>query len=223
MWYQAEGNIADPTIRHVHTDHLDDIECPASSVSLPIRSITLTVVVEDVDSYLQSGMNDVLAKPFTKHGLFGILDKHLMHLKAIQLSAEIPRSLGLPPLSDQGLVNALATGAAQWIQDEDVRNPLAAMGWSDDTYQIVLQVSQFASCQQFDADVFRIQQFIATGSMPNMASMGNGAIGTNVVFGESAGFDRKRSIEAIDDDWSPAPLAQTQENRVVKKAKNVKR
>ncbi|RSH83640.1 hypothetical protein EHS25_005544 [Saitozyma podzolica] len=49
---------------------------------------------QDVDSYLQSGMNDVLVKPFTKHGLFGILNKHLTHLEAIQLSADVPRSLG---------------------------------------------------------------------------------------------------------------------------------
>ena len=85
-------------------------------------------------------MNDVLAKPFTKNGLFGILDKHLMHLKAIQLFAEVPRSFGLPPLSDQGEVDAVVMGAAQWTHEERLRNPLAAMGWSDETYQIILQV-----------------------------------------------------------------------------------
>jgi osomolarity two-component system response regulator SKN7 len=104
-------------------------------------------------------MNDVLAKPFTKHGLFGILDKHLIHLKAIQLSAEVPRSLGVPPLSDQGVVEAVAVGAVQWAgvgpglgiglgigggagsREGEMRNPLAGMGWSDETYQIVLSVS----------------------------------------------------------------------------------
>ena len=88
-------------------------------------------------------MNDILAKPFTKNGLFGILDKHLIHLKAIQLSAEVPRSVGLPPLSDQGVVDAVVMGAAHWMNDENLRNPLAAMGWSDETYQIVLQVGVF--------------------------------------------------------------------------------
>ena len=92
-------------------------------------------------------MNDVLAKPFTKHGLFGILDKHLIHLKAIQLSAEVPRSLGLPPLSDEGVHDALQTGASQWMATDAtiLRNPLAAMGWNDETYQLVLQVSRTAS------------------------------------------------------------------------------
>lgn len=92
-------------------------------------------------------MNDILAKPFTKHGLFGILDKHLLHLKVLQLSAEVPRSVGVPPLSDQGVVEAVADGAAtmrqgMWGEQEEMRNPLAAMGWSDDTYQIVLNVSR---------------------------------------------------------------------------------
>lgn len=93
-------------------------------------------------------MNDILAKPFTKHGLFGILDKHLLHMKSLQLSAEVPRGVGVPPLSDQGVLQAIATGAASastngqmdW-DDPDLKNPLAAMGWSDDTYQIVLSVS----------------------------------------------------------------------------------
>jgi hypothetical protein len=101
---------------------------------------------EDVVSYLQSGMNDILAKPFTKHGLFGILDKHLLHMKVLQLSAEVPRPVGNPPLSDQGVQEAVAQGAAlasgllNWGQ-QDVPNPLAGMGWSDDTYQLVLDVS----------------------------------------------------------------------------------
>ena len=102
-------------------------------------------------------MNDVLAKPFTKNGLFGILDKHLIHLKAIQLSAQVPRSLGLPPLSDQGVADAVATGAAQWSQADEIalRNPLAAMGWSDETYQLVLQVSVHlpGPFESADADV----------------------------------------------------------------------
>lgn len=91
-------------------------------------------------------MTDILAKPFTKHGLFGILDKHLIHLKAIQLSGEVPRFIGVPPLSDQGVVDAVVNGAAQWTLTDgsDWRNPLVGMGWSDETYQMVLQVCHFS-------------------------------------------------------------------------------
>ncbi|EIW68251.1 hypothetical protein TREMEDRAFT_63424 [Tremella mesenterica DSM 1558] len=171
----------------------------------PIISMTSNVKKQDVSSYFQSGMNDVLAKPFTKHGLFGILDKHLIHLKAIQLSGEVPRSLGVPPLSDQGVVDALVA-SAQWNAEELERNPLAGMGVSDDTYQLV------------------VQQFISTGTLPDFNALANAGmlngpgtystpdptipipgqgIGTTIVFGDSSGFNRKRSIETVEDWQSP--------------------
>jgi len=148
-------------------------------------------------------MNDVLAKPFTKNGLFGILDKHLTHLKLIQLSAQVPRSLGVPPLSDDGIANAVATSAAQWVHsDAAPRNPLAAMGWSDDTYQIVLQ--QFmATGAMPDADAITDGSINAINALNTMTV--GGAIGTSLVFGDSSGFNRKRSIETLEDEWSPTP------------------
>jgi hypothetical protein len=101
---------------------------------------------EDVDSYLRSGMNDVLVKPFTKHGLFDILGKHLIHFEAIQPSAEVPRSLGLSPLPNQDIVDAGAIEAAQLINKDGLRNRPAAMDWSDETYQLVFQVSEGVLC-----------------------------------------------------------------------------
>jgi osomolarity two-component system response regulator SKN7 len=166
----------------------------------PIISMTSNAQPQDVDSYLQSGMNDVLAKPFTKYGLFGILEKHLIHLKAIQLSTEIPITLGIPPLSDQGVVEAVMNGV-NW--NADTSNPLASMGWSDDTYQLILQVRNSYHLQN-GAD---IQELLSSGSMPDITQLnqigtgnGNGSvgIGTNVIFGDN----RKRSIELIEEDWT---------------------
>lgn len=124
-------------------------------------------------------MNDILAKPFTKHGLFLILDKHLMHLRQAQIYEKIiPISVGVPPLSDQHVQEALAISAATLQgsgnagllmglngdvngigasitnegegdgEHDDVvmRNPLAGSGWSDETYQLVLQVSNASHC-----------------------------------------------------------------------------
>lgn len=93
-------------------------------------------------------MNDILAKPFTKHGLFGILDKHLLHMKGLQLSAEVPRSVGVPPLSDSHVRDAIAQGAAEssgllpWGGD-GTPNPLAGMGVSDEAFQNLMDVSGF--------------------------------------------------------------------------------
>nr|XP_019044865.1 hypothetical protein I302_06779 [Kwoniella bestiolae CBS 10118]OCF23795.1 hypothetical protein I302_06779 [Kwoniella bestiolae CBS 10118] len=186
----------------------------------PIISMTSNAQPQDVDSYIRSGMNDILAKPFTKHGLFLILDKHLMHLRQAQIYEKIiPISVGVPPLSDQHVQEALAISAAT-IQnqgnagllmglngenehDEEVmmRNPLAGSGWSDETYQLVLQ------------------QFLATGMMPDVNSLSNGSIGTGIIFGDSSamssgfvspsgngnGNNRKRPIEALNDDGTVIP------------------
>ena len=56
-------------------------------------------------------MNDILPKPFTKEGLLGMVEKHLIHLKTMQQLSEIPRALGLPPLNDQALSEALQSNA----------------------------------------------------------------------------------------------------------------
>jgi osomolarity two-component system response regulator SKN7 len=163
----------------------------------PIISMTSNVQTKDVESYIHSGMNDVLAKPFTKHGMFCILDKHLIHLKALQLSGEVPRFAGVPPLSDQGIMDALTTSAAQWESNgDDLGNPLAGSGWSDDQYQLVLQ------------------QFLQTGTVLDPSGMptttttliggpsGQPLMGATTII-PNAGFamSRKRSIEMVDDDW----------------------
>lgn len=114
-------------------------------------------------------MNDILAKPFTKNHLFTILDKHLVHLRHAQLYERlIPLGVGVPPLSDQHVQEALAVSAATLqntngqlqlengqtaeAQNEQqdsngelelgIRNPLAGSGWSDEAYQLVLAVSE---------------------------------------------------------------------------------
>jgi hypothetical protein len=39
--------------------------------------------------------------------------------------------------------------------------------------------------------------------MPDATVLTNGAIGTSIVFGDSSGFNRKRSIETLDEGWTP--------------------
>jgi osomolarity two-component system, response regulator SKN7 len=59
------------------------------------------------------GMNDILPKPFSKQGLFDMLEKHLTHLKNIQqMSRNIPRGPGIPPLSDLNFEQALMQNAS---------------------------------------------------------------------------------------------------------------
>ena len=55
---------------------------------------------------------------------------------------------------------------------------------------------------------------MATGMMPDVGLIGGGAIGTSLVFGDSSGFIRKRSFEAIiADEWSPPVQAARESKR----------
>ncbi|KAG6878519.1 hypothetical protein C0992_007970 [Termitomyces sp. T32_za158] len=79
----------------------------------PIISMTSNSKPNEIMTYYSSGMNDILPKPFTKEGLLDMLEKHLMHLKVIQQhmrSTSVPRSIGVPPLSDSGFEAAFTPG-----------------------------------------------------------------------------------------------------------------
>ncbi|KIJ59721.1 hypothetical protein HYDPIDRAFT_100207 [Hydnomerulius pinastri MD-312] len=110
----------------------------------PIISMTSNSKPSEIMTYYSSGMNDILPKPFTKEGLLDMLEKHLMHLKVIQQMSKVPRSVGVPPLSDNSFNEALAIGAStsstmQSYDDDGRINPLAGMGLSDERYQAILK------------------------------------------------------------------------------------
>ncbi|KAJ3807348.1 SSK1, response regulator [Lentinula aff. lateritia] len=125
----------------------------------PIISMTSNSKPNEIMTYYHSGMNDILPKPFTRQGLLDMLEKHLMHLKVIQQMSRVPRSLGIPPLSDSGFEEAITSQAALLTHmqpsssssysftpltmgadddDMDRLNPLAGMGLSDDQYNAIL-------------------------------------------------------------------------------------
>ena len=119
----------------------------------PIISMTSNSKPAEIMKYYSSGMNDHLPKPFTKDGLLQVLEKHLTHLKVIQTLSKVPRSVGVPPLSDPNFDNALAIQASQQQgglplgfslgggDDDDGGkiNPLAGMGLTDEQYTMILQ------------------------------------------------------------------------------------
>ncbi|CEH17686.1 hypothetical response regulator receiver protein [Ceraceosorus bombacis] len=78
----------------------------------PIISMTSNVAPEHLLDYMKSGMDDVLAKPFSKQNLLSMLEKHLIHLKTVQKMEEIPHSLGLPRMPDDALATVLSATAA---------------------------------------------------------------------------------------------------------------
>ncbi|KAL7422442.1 kinase-regulated stress-responsive transcription factor skn7 [Cryptotrichosporon argae] len=137
----------------------------------PIISMTTNNSEQDITKYRKSGMTDFLAKPLSKENIFSMLEKHLRHLKAIALSGEIPRPVGIPPLNNTGVHDAIISSVPQYVADPDARNPLAGIGYPDDQYHIMMQ-NLLANSATFD---------------PNSAAFQD-AIGTNLVFGATAGF-----------------------------------
>ncbi|RPA98799.1 hypothetical protein L873DRAFT_1685883 [Choiromyces venosus 120613-1] len=57
----------------------------------PIIAMTSNIRGDDINTYFNNGMNDVLPKPFTKEGLLNMLEKYLSHLKANE--GQIPTQL----------------------------------------------------------------------------------------------------------------------------------
>ncbi|KAI0934913.1 hypothetical protein AcV5_006603 [Taiwanofungus camphoratus] len=113
----------------------------------PIISMTSNSKPNEIIKYYSSGMNDILPKPFTKDGLLDMLEKHLMHLKVIQTMSKVPRSVGIPPLSDSSFDQALSVqassahplGGLSLGEDDGKINPLAGMGLTDEQYTLILQ------------------------------------------------------------------------------------
>src|SRR5882757_2053716 len=135
--------------------------------------------------------------------------KHLMHLKVIQQMSKVPRSIGVPPLSDASFSEALAVGASQ-LQlhssnpgsssnpaasnsslnpaegmsgyDDDGRiNPLAGMGLSDERYAAILR------------DLVTQESFAGVG-VPEGYSFLAGALGPGMnggMGGEKRGLDEQ--------------------------------
>lgn len=83
----AEGQKFDLILMDIIMPNLDGVS--ACSIirrtdPTPIIAMTSNIRSSDIELYFQHGMNDVLAKPFTRQSLLGILDKHLGHLKPMQ-------------------------------------------------------------------------------------------------------------------------------------------
>ncbi|KAF7359173.1 Response regulatory domain-containing protein [Mycena sanguinolenta] len=128
----------------------------------PIISMTSNSRPNEIMTYYSSGMNDILPKPFTKEGLFDMLEKHLTHLTVIKekmsSSMRITRPpTGIPPLNDAGFESALQAGAAStpsgssspgsMLMNYGLGSPdpsdgrinvLAGMGLSDEQYNVML-------------------------------------------------------------------------------------
>lgn len=110
----------------------------------PIISMTSNVESGDVMTYFSHGMNDILPKPFTKDGLLGMLEKHLIHLKTLkqqglsgsergQISLGSDSQEGEPGMTEAeylGMLSGLMGGTASKPRSnaDDMRGSLGSQG-----------------------------------------------------------------------------------------------
>ncbi|KAJ7036183.1 HSF-type DNA-binding-domain-containing protein [Mycena alexandri] len=121
----------------------------------PIISMTSNSKPTEIMTYYSCGMNDILPKPFTKQGLFDMLEKHLTEKMSTSMCTPRQPS-GIPPLNDAGFEGPLQAGASStsgWssspgstLMDYNFGSPnagdgrisiLAGMWLSDEQYNIM--------------------------------------------------------------------------------------
>ena len=124
----------------------------------PIIAMTSNIRSDDISMYfnhgmsmmsfsrialIAAGMNDVLAKPFTKEGLLNMLEKHLGHLKKIPDGMEhVPQHPG---------ISHIQTSAVQSTKEETSPHPSpSAMGnWQSPTQFNGISPTNSLPSQQF--------------------------------------------------------------------------
>jgi len=149
----------------------------------PIISMTSNSKPSEILTYISNGMNDILPKPFTRAGLMGILEKHLMHLKQIRrMTTRIPRSLGesdnslssaltLPvstPSSPVSAASALppTTGAGQNPGDRGGPNGINGPGSGGSTSTMSVTTTNFShisSAEMHDHQMGQINPLVGLG------------------------------------------------------------
>ena len=167
----------------------------------PIISMTSNSKPNEIMTYYHSGMNDILPKPFTKEGLLEMLEvcvhlplllftrpltervqKHLMHLKAIQQMGKFPRSIGAPDTTieedpETSMAVQPSVNPPVAVEDAGRIDPLAGMGLTQQQYQLILHG-------------------LVNGDS-SLSSAVNGTVGTG---GVSMGGGEKRSLADAEDE-----------------------
>ncbi|KAE9405131.1 hypothetical protein BT96DRAFT_358309 [Gymnopus androsaceus JB14] len=182
----------------------------------PIISMTSNSKPNEIMTYYHSGMNDILPKPFTKQGLLDMLEKHLMHLKVIQQMSRIPRSVGIPPLSDSAFEEAITSQAALLTRPNNAHNNELGSSSSSNTLALTSDMSSSASTYSFSAlpmadddDMGRLNPLAGMGLSDEQYNMILNGIVNGETFagsmdmgvqdaGSSAGM--KRRLDERDDD-----------------------
>lgn len=127
---------------------------------------------------MSSGMSGHISKPFSKEGLIGMVEKHLVHMTTVQSLSHVPRTPGVPPLSDAHVQDAVQQGVVS-LQggDQDLSNPLGGMGLADGDYMCVSIPEIFARLWVLGCRLtVRSFALSSRAMLHNLLSNSNGAV-----------------------------------------------
>ncbi|KAI0027777.1 HSF-type DNA-binding-domain-containing protein, partial [Vararia minispora EC-137] len=105
----------------------------------PIISMTSNSKPTEIMTYMNSGMNDILPKPFTKEGLLQMLERHLVNFRQLAEMANAPRALGpAGALEDDGEAVLPSASTVAAAADAGKLDPLMALGLSAEQYNAIM-------------------------------------------------------------------------------------
>ncbi|KAH7343718.1 HSF-type DNA-binding-domain-containing protein [Rhizoctonia solani] len=169
----------------------------------PIISMTSNSKPNEIMTYYSSGMNDILPKPFSKEGLFEMLEKHLMHLKQIHQLGQFPRSVSIPPMNDSHMLDYM-----QHHESNGSSSKLAYPNNGNGKPNAMFSNGGFSSYEE-DGDPAKVSAFAALGLdegsyhmimgdvMDSQETSNGGFFGANMSMG-----GQKRGVEDDGEDGS---------------------
>ncbi|QRV87388.1 HSF-type DNA-binding domain protein [Ceratobasidium sp. AG-Ba] len=164
----------------------------------PIISMTSNSKPNEIMTYYSSGMNDILPKPFSKEGLFEMLEKHLMHLKQIHQLGQFPRGVSIPPMNDAHMLDYMQHHS----NNEASSSSNHAVGFANGT-KTPGAFNGFGSYEDDGNDPGKVEPFAALGLTEESYRMLMGEMMTQEgsgFFGDSGMDGSGRGKRGMDDD-----------------------
>jgi len=108
--------------------------------------MTSNTTTQECIKYLSHGMNDILAKPFTKAHLLSMLERYCMHLKVMPNFQNIPRPLGAADrsvtiMSNNNLISSMSS---DFTNDNNISD-----NWMSNQIPLVMSGDNSYSSQSF--------------------------------------------------------------------------
>ena len=157
----AKRNSYDIVLMDIHMPHVDGhaatraLRATAEYADIPIVAMTASVLSEDRELALESGMVDFVAKPFTQGQLFEVIRRHLPDAAEKQSTARATSNF-----SNQ---DAALSGADDLAYGVDTKKGVAALGGNRERYfELLEELVEEAKAQ-----------VVAMQSAPDIETLGN--------------------------------------------------